>query len=544
MSKTPHVIPAGPDRRTFLQIAGAMTGAFAFTGAQGAFAQGASGGTLRVVIEPEPAVLLSVLSPQTSQLVTSAQTNEGLLTYDFELNPMPGLAERWEVSQDGRTVTFNLRPGVKWSDGADFTSEDVAFSVGVLKENHPRGRATFANVESIDTPDATTVVLNLSAPAPYMMYALAAGESPILPKHVFEGTDIASNPAMSAPVGTGPWMLKEWVRGSHIIYERNPNYWDAPKPYIDQLIFQFARDASARSIAIETGTVDVVSGTPLPIPFTDLPRLEASEDLTIISDGWQYTNSIGRLEFNLDTEIFSNKLVRKAFAHAIDRELLLEVACYGRGRVAWGPVGPDLARFYVPELKDLVPQHDPAAAEALLDEAGYPRGADGVRFHVNMDFMPNGDLFRRGAEFIKQAMQPLGVEITVRSQDVATYVKRIYTDRDFDCAVESMNNTYDPTVGVQRLYWSKNFRPGVPYSNGSNYNNPEVDALFEAAAVEPDEARRIELFTEVQKLIIEDLPDISLFTQYSATITRAQVKDLILTADGITGTLASVRIEG
>lgn len=521
-----------------------MAGGMALAGPGISYAQAsADGGTLRVLIEPEPPVLLAVLTPLTSQQITSSQTNEGLLTYDFELNPQPALAESWEIAEDGLTYTFNLRKGVQWSDGADFTSADVAYSIGVLKEQHTRGRSTFANVTAIETPDEYTVVLKLSAPAPYMFTALSSSESPIIARHIFEGTDVATNPAMSEPIGTGPFLLKEWVRGSHIIYERNPNYWDKSKPGVDQLIFQFARDASARSIAIETGSVDVLSGIPVPIPFTDLPAMESNPDLTIIDDGWQYVNTICRLEFNLDNEFFANKLVRKAVAHAVDRELMMAIASYGYGKLCYGPISPNMATYYVDELKELVPAHDPARAEELLDEAGYPRGSDGVRLRINVDYMPNGDIFKRGAEYLKQALDPLGIVATVRSQDVATYVKRIYTDREFDCSVEAMSNTYDPTVGVQRLYWSKNFRPGVPYSNGSHYNNPEVDRLFEAAAVEADLGRRKELFTEAQKIIIEDVPAMTLFTIYGATIANSKVKNLIQTADGITSTHASVTIE-
>lgn len=532
------------NRRDVLRMAGGLTGVLALGAPGVSFAQeDTDGSTLRMIIEPEPPVLSAVLTPLTSQQITSAQTNEGLLDYDFDLNPMPALAETWDISEDGLTYQFNLRQGVQWSDGEDFTSEDVAYSIGVLKEKHTRGRATFANVDSIETPDEHTVILHLKAAAPYMFTALAASESPIIPKHIFDGTDIATNPAMISPVGTGPFVLKEWVRGSYIIYERNPNYWGDPAPYVDKLIFQFARDASARSIAVETGSVDVVSGMPVPVPFTDLPNIEANENLQVITDGWQYVNSISRLEFNLDNEFFANKLVRQAVAHAIDRELMLNVAAYGYGKLCYGPVSPDMSKYYVPELKDLVQAYDPSKAEELLDEAGYPRASNGVRFSINVDFMPNGEIFRRGAEYLKQALEPLGIEATVRSQDVATYVKRIYSDREFDCAVQAMNNTYDPTVGVQRLFWSKNFKPGVPYSNGSHYNNPEVDQLLEAAAVEPDEARRFELFSDFQKIVVEECPALTLFTLYGGTIAQSKVKDLIRTADGITATHSSVKIE-
>lgn len=545
MNRLPHSLVLEQTRRRFLQYAGAMAGAIALPGSHLAMAQGGPkhGGTIRIIIEPEPPMLLAAVNPLTSMIITSTKTNEGLLTYDFDLNPQPQLAVEWDVAADGKTYTFKLREGVKWHDGADFTSADVAYSLSSLKQNHTRGRATFANVTDIETPDDHTVILRLSNPAPYMFFALAGSESPIIPKHVYEGTDLATNPAMSAPIGTGPFKFKEWSRGSHIVYERNPDYWDAPKPYLDQVILQFARDASARTIAIETGAVEVVSGTPVPVPLPDLVRLENMPNITVIDDGWQYVNSVGRIEFNLENEYFKDHKVRLAIAHAVDRETILNVACYGKGHIAYGPVSPELGRFAVPELADIVPQLDPAKSEALLDEAGLTRGSDGVRFRVNADFMPNGDIFRRTAEYLKQALEPIGIEVTVRAQDVASYVKRVYTDRDFDFAVQSLSNMYDPTVGVQRLYWSKNFRPGVPFTNGSGYNNPKVDELFEAAAIEADHEKRYQLFAEAQKIIVQDAPSITLFAQYGATITKNTVKDLIVTADGIMGNYASAYVE-
>ncbi len=544
MTATDIAKALSPDRRGFLRLVGAAAvSSAAMDPMASALAQAADGKTLKILIEPEPPVLMAVLTPLTSAQITGTKINEGLLSYDFEINPKPQLAKEWSVSEDGKEYVFKLQPNVKWHDDKDFTSADVAYSIGLLKEKHPRGRATFANIVSIETPDALTVVLKLSNPAPYMLYALAASESPMVAKHIFDGSDPAANPTLSAPVGTGPFMFKEWVRGSHILFERNPNFRNKDEPKVDRILFQFARDASARSIAVETGAVDVLSGTPVPVPFTDLPRLEKDKKLKITTDGWQYINAIGRLEFNLDNKYFKDLKVRTAVAHLLDRQTILKVACYGYGEVAYGPVSPDLKRFYVPELANMIPKLDVKKAEELLDEAGYKRSADGTRFSIMIDFMPNGDIFRRTGEYMKQALGRVGIQCTVRAQDIATYIKRIYTDRDFDCVVNAMNNTYDPTVGVQRLYWSKNFRPGVPYSNASHYSNPKVDALLEAASIEPNEKKRIALFREFQEIVVKEIPDMVLFTQYGATVFNAKVENAITTADGICATYANVSVK-
>ncbi len=124
-----------------------------------------------------------------------------------------------------------------------------------------------------------------------------------------------------------------------------------------------------------------------------------------------------------------------------------------------------------------MPAFDVAAANRLLDQAGHPRGSDGIRFKVTHDPLPYGDGLKRGGEFIKNALAKIGVDVTLRAQDFPTYIRRVYTDRDFDFTYNMMSNLFDPTVGVQRLYWSKNFKKGVPFSNGSGYSNPEVDSF-------------------------------------------------------------------
>ncbi len=148
-----------------------------------------------------------------------------------------------------------------WHDGKPFTSADVAFSVlEIWKKYHSRGRSTFANVVAADTPDPLTVVWRLSRPAPYIISALASIESQILPRHLYAGTDILTNPHNVAPVGTGPFRFVEWKRGQYVALARNPNYWDKGKPYLDRVIFRLLPDAASLSTALETGEAQFVGG--------------------------------------------------------------------------------------------------------------------------------------------------------------------------------------------------------------------------------------------------------------------------------------------
>src|SRR6266568_3550828 len=159
----------------------------------GAVAEPSRGGTLRFFVEQEPTTLVTIAHTAGPSTRVSPKVTEGLLTYDFSFKPQPALATEWTVSPDGLRYSFKLRPNVKWHDGKDFTSADVAYSIKLLKENHPRGRGTFAFVQEVQTPDTLTAVIILSKPAPYLIKALDASESPIVPKHVYEGTDPLAN---------------------------------------------------------------------------------------------------------------------------------------------------------------------------------------------------------------------------------------------------------------------------------------------------------------------------------------------------------------
>lgn len=529
-------------RRTILKSASGLIAATALSplvgGPRPAFSASQAttpqkGGTLTYLLAVQPPQLVP-FSPDASRNI-GPKIIEGLLRYDFDLTPKPALATEWNVSGDGLTYTFRLRQGVKWHDGRPFTAEDAAFSIQLLKQIHPRGRATFANVQATETPDDHTLILRLSKPAPYLLSALVSSESPIVPKHIYAGKDAQTNPVNNAPIGTGPFKFGELRHGSHLVLERNPDYWDAGKPYLDRIIVRFISDPGACAIAIETGEIDVADGTL--VSLSDVERIKSLPHIALDPRGSIFNSGVKRIEFNLDNEYFKNIKVRQAVAHALDKNVIRNVVWYGFGEIVSGPISPDLAPFRAPELPSY--EFNIKKAEALLDEAGYPRDKNGLRFRVVHDYRPATEGDKRTAEYVKQALAKVGIEVTVRTQDFATYVKRVYTDRDFAFTTNSMTNTFDPTVGVQRLYWSKNFKPGVPFSNGAHYANPDVDAWLEAAAVEVDPVRRKQLWTDIQAAVVRDLPDVNFLSDFQFTFLNRRVADAITDAAGIAGDFAS-----
>ena len=432
------------------------------------------GGTLTWIVTPEPAQLIPLTTTAGGSADIGPKIVEGLLTYDYDLNPRPLLATSWEVSPDGLRYTFKLRQGVTWHDGKPFTSADVAFSILTLKDVHPRGRGTFANVETVETPDDLTAVVVLKKPAPYFLVALAGAELPIIPKHRYEGTDIVANPLNAAPVGTGPFVFKAFVKGSHIVLERNPNYWDKPKPYLDRVVVRFIPDAVARAAALELGAADIGGQA---IPLSDIARFEKLPNVTVLKTNWPYTGSQQQLYFNLDTPVLQKREVRQALAQAIDVPTLNRVVWYNAGTIAPAIIGKALARYHNPDIQYY--PFDLKAAEEALDAAGLTKGPDGKRFTLRLLYNPFQE--RRAADFVRQSLGRIGVDAVIENYDFATYVKKAYAERAFDITLESLSNTFDPTVGVQRVFWSKNFKVGLPFSNVAHYVNPEADRLLEAA---------------------------------------------------------------
>jgi peptide/nickel transport system substrate-binding protein len=495
------------------------------------------GGTLTMATWPDPPSLVCAFTSSDNILPTAGKIVEGLVTYGYDFQPRPRLATAWTLSADGLTLSFTLRAGVKWHDGADFTSADVAFSLlNLLKPYHPRGRATFANLIGVDTPDPLTAVLRFSAPSPVVLNALSGFESPILPRHIYENGDPLRNPANNAPIGTGPFRFVSWQRGSAITLERFEDYWDKGKPYLDRIVLRIINDASARAAALEAG--EVLLAGPNPVPYSELAHFRSLPGFVVETRGEEILQHIQAIQFNERNPTLAKLEVRQAIFHAINRDALVRAVWYGSGRPSTAPVS-----YLAGPLRIANPAsypYDVARAEALLDLAGYPRGADKTRFKLRLDWIPLGEANLLSAQFIRQSLQRVGIEVTIRSSDLPTYLKTIYTDYDFDLNLLYYAPMFDPSMGAQRFFWSKAARPGSPFVNAGGYMNPEMDHILEAAATEIDPAKRTALFHNFQRLAMTDLPLLPLIDlDYTAILSR-RVRGVMDLPEGIRGNFADV----
>jgi peptide/nickel transport system substrate-binding protein len=448
-----------------------------------------------------PRHLNPALVSGSSTAIPGTQLFASPLRYDEDWNPQPYLAESWNVSDDGLSVTLNLVKGATFHDGHPITSEDVAFSIGTVKAHHPF-KSMFAPVEDVDTPDPYTAVIRLSRPHPAILLAMSPALLPIIPQHVYgDGQDIATHPANLAPVGSGPFRFVEYVPGEYIVMERYDGYFIPDRPYLDGIIVRLETDPDAQVVEMERQEAHLLA---VFSEIDSVDRLSKSEHLNATLRGYEGIGPLNWLAFNLLREPLDDQRVRQAIAYAVDPEFITHHLHQGRSLRAHGPILPG-SPFHDPSI----PAYDVDLDKAnqLLDTAGHPAGPDGVRFSLTLDYIPVVPEQQRDvALYLKRQLAQIGIDVDVRkSASFPEWAERV-GNWDFDMTMDLVYNWGDPVIGVHRTYLSDNIRKGVVWSNTQNYRNARVDELLSQAEKELDESRRKALYSEFQQIVAEELP--------------------------------------
>ena len=474
------------------------------------------GGTLTMALQQTPRHLNPAVQSGTATGQPGTQLFASLLRYDEGWEPQPYLAETWEVSEDGLSVTVNLVKGATFHDGAPITSEDVAFSIDTVKANHPF-KSMFAPVTEVETPDANTAIIKLSKPHPALLLAMSSQLLSIIPKHVYgDGQDSKAHPANSENVvGSGPFKLVEFKRGEHVILERYDDYFMEGLPYLDRIVMRILPDESTRAIALESGELQLSGFESNP---RNIVRLKKNDGLRVSSEGYAAIGPVNWLAFNTKGEKTDDAAVRQAIAYAVDREFINKALNLGTAPTALTGIHPG-SPFYddTVEAYDL----DLGKANALLDEAGYAAGADGMRFTLTVDY--GWPAMKPYAEYLKPQLKKIGIDVSVRSSaDFPTWAKRIST-WDFDMTMDNVFNWGDPVIGVHRTYSSDNIKEGVIWSNTQQYSNARVDELMEMAGATNDAAKRKGLYAEFQQIIAAEMPLYPIFASPYHTVSSNDV---------------------
>jgi peptide/nickel transport system substrate-binding protein len=520
--------------RNLLKLASTFALATTLVAGSPALAQ-TKGGTLNLIVQPEPPILMLGLNQQAPTQYVAGKIYQSLLTYDSQLKPMPSLAKSWKVSDDGLTYTFELQQGVKWHDGKPFSAADVVFSIDTfLRDAHPRARVVIKKyVDSVKALNDHSVQIKLKEPYAPFMTMFVVDNMPMVPKHVYEGTDFQNNPANQTPIGTGPFKFKEWKRGSHIILTRNDNYWKEGKPYLDEIVFRVIPDAASRAVAFENGTVQVLRGGD--VDNVDIKRLKALPNVEMTTKGWEMYAPMAFMVMNQRNAPFDNAKVRQAVMHALNRKFIVDNIQFGMGKIATGPIATSTL-FY----DGNVPRYDYNIdkARALIKESGVNVGARTIK----MMPMPYGSSWDRLAEYTKQSLEQVGFKIELTPTDAGGWAKSL-GQFDFDMTFNFTYQYGDPALGVSRLYLSNNIVKGSPFVNNQGYVNNKVDELLNAAATARAADERQKLYSEAQKILVAEVANANLFEIEYPTFYRRNVKNLVTTAIGLNETFDNVYIE-
>lgn len=489
-------------------------------------ARARSGGRLVVAADSEPKNLNPAIVASNGVFFVASKVVEPLAEASFEGKDglAPRLATSWEGSADGLSVTFKLREGVTWHDGKPFTSADVAFSaLKVWKPLQNLGRLVFANLEAVETPDEHTAIFKFSKPTPFQLIRNALpAVTAVVARHVYEGSaDIAADPANAKLTGTGPFTFEEHRPGEYYRLAKNEHYWGEGQPKLDEIVYRVLPDRAAAAGALEADEIQLAAFSQ--VPLADLDRISKVEGIKVYSTGYEGLTYQLVVEINHRRKELADLKVRQAIAHAIDKDFVVKTIFLGYAKAATGIIPENAPEFYDAS----VPTYgfDAAKANALLDEAGYGREANGFRFQLKLLPAPYFAETKQFGDYLRQALAAIGIDALIVNNDAAAHQKAVYTDHAFDLAVAPPVFRGDPAISTTILVRSGT-PDGVPFSNQGGYKNEALDQLIDEANVTVDVAARTELFREFQKLVAEDLPLINVAEWGFITVARDSVKNV------------------
>jgi peptide/nickel transport system substrate-binding protein len=423
--------------------------------------------------------------------VVYANVFEGLTRFGPDGSVNPGLAESWEISEDGTTYTFTLRSGVTFHDGEPMTAEDVVFTLDRARAEGSTNAqpALFANIVSVEAVDDTIVTVTLDGPDGAFLFDMAWGDAVIVDPASAETN--ATN-----PIGTGPFRFVEWVQGDRVELARNDAYWGEPAP-LEAATFRFISDPNAAFAALMAGDVDAFPNFPAP---ETLSQFEADPRFTVIVGS---TEGETILAMNNQQAPLDDIRLRQAISHAINRQDIIDGAMFGYGT----PIGTHFAP-HNPDYVDLTANsaYDPEAARALLAEAA----PDGLTLRLAL---PPPSYARRGGEIIAAQLREVGIETQITNLEWAQWLEQVFRGHDFDLTIVSHTEPMD--IGIYA-------RPDYYFQ----YARPEFVALNDMLATTSDPAERSSLMAQMQRMIADDYVNGYLFQLAKTGVANANIEGL------------------
>ncbi|MBK8248665.1 MAG: peptide ABC transporter substrate-binding protein [Gemmatimonadetes bacterium] len=458
-------------------------------------------GTLRLPIINDP-IFNPVIAPDLGSVMVNKVIFSALVRPDTALQPTPDLATSWEVAPDGLTWTFHLRPGVRWHDGAPFTSRDVKFTFDQILDlaSGTRLRSDFAAVDGVDIVDSLTVRFRLGAPfAPLL--TLLGYNAGILPEHLLRGQRLSDATTFNrtTPIGTGPFRLAQVTPGATVVLERNPHWYGAP-PGLDRLIFKVVPDINAQVAQLRAGELDLITIEP-----ANLGSVQHQDGITIrqvpVVQHWY-------VGFNTMSHLFSAPAVRRAMAFAVNREAIVAGVLKGYADLPTGTIPVALREYHDSTLHPI--PFAPDSAQALLAQAGWHRDADGkLRNAAGRDFafdllVDKGNPTREQAALaVQQDLERIGMTVRLRTMEFAALVRDRVLPGNYEAILIWWTTPPDPD---QYAFYASD-----QDNNHVRWRNRTADSLLLAGRRTSDPTARREIYRAFQRVERDDPPVLVLF---------------------------------
>ncbi|ATF74301.1 ABC transporter substrate-binding protein [Pasteurella multocida] len=491
--------------------------------------------------EASPSYLSPVLGTDGATIDASGQAMfNGLTTFERgTTNVIPALAEKWDVSEDGKTYVFHLRKGVKFHSNKDFkptrdfNADDVVFSFNrQLDPNHPYHKVSGGSyeyfigmdmqniIDKVEKVDDYTVKISLKVPNAPFLANLAMDFASIYSAQYADAMAKAKTPEKldSAPIGTGPFEFVSYQKDSAVRYKVFENYWQG-KAKIDRLVFSITPDASVRYAKLQKGECHAA---PYPNP-ADIAKLKADSNITLLTKPGL---NVGYLNFNVQKAPFDNVKVRQALNYAVNKDAIIESVYQGAGQVAKNPIPPTMWS-YNDEVKDYA--YDPEKAKALLKEAGFENGfeTDLWAMPVSRPYNPNA---RRMAELVQADWEKVGVKAKIVSYEWGEYLKRMRAGDHQTGMMGWTGDNGDPDNFLNTLLSCAAVESG---SNYANFCHKEFNDLVTKAAQVTDPAERTALYQQAQLVFKEQAPWITIAHSTTYFPVRKEVKGYVIDPFGL-----------
>ena len=424
----------------------------------------------------------------------------------------PWLATGYTTSPDHLTWTFQLRSGVRFSDGTPLTADDVVWSIAREQANSD-GPLSFldAAIKKIKPDGDNAVVFTLSQPWAPFLSDISVFANAVLPKN-FGGK--SEKAFFQNPVGTGPWLLPSWTPDSNLTLKKNPNYWQSGKPYLDSVTINYVSDQNQQLLQLTGGQAQVIDN----VPPSNVASLKGNSNLVLGEyPAWQ----VDLLVFNEQLPQFKDVHVRRAIAQAIDTQKLVEATSFGTAKPG-GTLFPPSLQYSDPSTPVL--GYNLAAAKAELAKSAFPKG-----FDTKLLISGGVQKWSEFAQIIQAALKPLGINVSITSLDHAAF-ESTFQKYDYDMFIDYAIN--DISDVDEMASFNLDYKDGGSKSYWSSYNNPAVISLVHQAESEFDPSKRAALYAQIQAKVAQDVPFVALDYPPYIYATSANVKGFAVNPGG------------